>query len=107
MFKQSGCHGHAYKVSSPCVVPLASLRSEEVKVFVVVVVLAILTHAHQSFTSMRATVSKFGDFKEKCLRLFVVVVVMETMLHTCAKLPEAFSNNMRSSWKHVIVMEMI
>ena len=24
-----------------------------------------------------------GNFKEKCLRLFVVVVVMETMLHTC------------------------
>ena len=33
-------HTHAYKVSSPCVVPLASLRSEDVilrKVFVVVV----------------------------------------------------------------------
>ena len=38
-----------------------------------------------SFISMSATVSKFeegiSNFKEKCLRLFVVVqVVMETML---------------------------
>ena len=40
-----------------------------------------------SFTSMRATISKFeqwrSGFKENCPRLFVVVVVMERMLHTC------------------------
>ena len=58
--------------------------------------------------------------------LFVVVGVMETIyyafvpsftsMHAAVlrseevvlkKLPEAFSNNMGTSWKHVIVMEMI
>ena len=62
------CHTHAYQVSSPCVLPLASLRSEEVNAWLFVVVLIILgrhgndeIHMHTNLISMHATVNKFED----------------------------------------------
>ena len=55
---------HAHQVSPPCVLQLASLRSEEViclRVFVVVVMETMYYACVPSFTSMRATVSKFEE----------------------------------------------
>ena len=57
--------GDAYQVSSPFVLPLASLRSEErkcLRLFAVVVVMETMYYACvPSFPSMRATVSKFVE----------------------------------------------
>ena len=94
---------HAYQVSSTCVPPLASLRSEELifkKIAWGYLLLFKQSGCHgNDVTRMRTkfhlhacyTVSKFEEwrsrFKDNCLRLF--------------------ANNMRSSWKYVIVMEMI
>ena len=82
LFKQSGlsrkwCYTHAYKVSSPCVVPLASLRSEEVILKKSAWGLWLSwkrcnKHAHQvsppcvlQLTSLRS--------EEDCLRLFQTI----------------------------------
>ena len=76
---------HVYKVSFPCVLPLASLRSEEVILkkiargyFLLVIVMETIEYTcAPSFTSMCAILSKLhegrGKFEENCLRLFVVV----------------------------------
>ena len=89
------CYTHAYQVSSPCVVPLASLRSEEaILKKLPEAIYCCGCHGNEyiwapSVTTMRATNSKFEEwrsgFKENCLTL---------------------SNKMRLSWKHAIVMEM-
>ena len=75
---------------------------------------------------MRATVRKFeewrSNFKEKCYLLLwsswkwcnthahqvspPCVLQLESLRSEEVVLPEAFSNNMRSSWKHVIMMDL-
>ena len=83
----------AYQVLSPCVLPLASLRSEEVnfkkiacmRLFVVVRT-KWKTQCVPSFISMRGTVSEFEEWRSKIkfLMLFVVVVIMEKRCNTHA-----------------------
>ena len=75
---------HAYQVSPPCIAWFASSKSEEVIMgksarghFLLTVVMETMENTcAQSFISMCTIVGKFekgrGDFKENCLRLFVV-----------------------------------
>ena len=76
-FSWKWCYAHAYQVSSSCVVPLASLRSEEVRVPEAFCCCGFrgndVIHMRTSFTSMRAAV-KFeewgSNFKEKSVNIF-------------------------------------
>ena len=80
-----------YQVSPPCIAWFASLRSEEVVIgksawghFLLMVVMETMEYTcAQSFISMCTIVGKFekgrSDFKENCLRLLLLVVVMETI----------------------------
>ena len=77
---------YEYHVSFPCVLPLASLRSEERKVPEAI---CYFGRRENDVIHMRTKfplhACKFEEWRSirKCLGLFVVVVVMERMLHTC------------------------